>query len=132
MRDMNVGGGINVGRDFIINDESRNESKLLINCSSDELVLEERHRRSLLSKERSRKNGRLFKILLVATVVFLCCLGYYYWTGHTNLVTFLISGASLAAAVGALKGHERPTEFELRQLAALKEIQYILRERGVR
>jgi hypothetical protein len=54
MRDFNVGNNLLVGGDLNINDNS-NQSKLLIDCSNDELFGERAHRKSLLKDERKSK-----------------------------------------------------------------------------
>lgn len=56
---------------------------------------------------------------------------WFYWHGQDNLAYLLITLGGLASAFAGVKFYEQPTEFEQRQLMALKEIEHILRERGV-
>ena len=52
MRDFTAGRDINVDGDVLIIDQSQ-EPKLLAQCSNQELLDEETHRKSLLSRERT-------------------------------------------------------------------------------
>ena len=130
MRDVNIGGQINAGRDVILNDSS--QPKLLVQCNNDELVAEERHRHGVLKKERARRNGIFVKICIVAGALFLFAVIWAHIRGSTDLVSFMSGAAGILLAIANFKAMEKPSPFEARQVAALEEIHMILRERGVR
>jgi hypothetical protein len=58
MRDFRAGGDINVGGDVHIFDNSA-QSKLLVQCSNEELFEERSHRANLLKQETKAKWKRL-------------------------------------------------------------------------
>ncbi|GLQ98330.1 hypothetical protein [Dyella mobilis] len=129
MRDFHAGGDINVGGDVYIHDQSI-EHKLLIHCANDELHAERTHRKMLLRNERFGKVKRLALLWLVVTL--LLCAGalWLYWHGQTNFSALLLGGGGITCGLVSVKTFEQPTEFEMRQIAALNEIKHILRERG--
>lgn len=55
MRDFNNGGDINVNGDFNVTDNSHNEHKLLMHCSSEELIEERPFRQENIRIEQSKK-----------------------------------------------------------------------------
>ena len=63
MRDVKT-GDISAGRDVVINDQS-DQPKLLVQCTNEELLEEEQHRRSILRKEESRQRRpyRFYKLI---------------------------------------------------------------------
>jgi len=130
MRDFKAGRDINVGGDVHIHDES-SHPKLLVLCSNEELVDERVHRKAVLSGERKHKFKRLAFVWLVSGVVLAVGALWFYATGRSNFSSLLLGFGGLAIAFASVKVFEQPTEFEQRQLAALKEIHHILRERGV-
>lgn len=130
MRDIN-NGDINAGRDVIFNDQS-SQSKLLVECTNEELIEEERHRASVLSKEKSRRRGIFIRFFVFAGILVLFAVGWARFNGDADLVSFLSGAGGLLLAVANLKAMEKPSAFEARQIAALEEINMILRERGAR
>lgn len=130
MRDFKAGRDINVGGDVHIHDESF-QPKLLILCSNEELFDERFHRKAVLSGERKRKLKRLAFAWLFSGIVLAAGALWFYVNGQSNLSSLLLGFGGLAVAFTSVKVFEQPTEFEQRQLAALKEIHHILRERGV-
>ncbi|CAH7231540.1 conserved hypothetical protein [Vibrio chagasii] len=128
MRDFNAN---QINGDVNINDNST-EHKLLIHCSNEELLHEEIHRRDVLSKERSRKNNVLFKLLGFCASAFVLAAIWYWIKGQVDLISGMLGFASIALTLLFLQEGEKTTEFERRQIQALNEINMLLRERGVR
>ncbi len=130
MRDFKAGRDINVEGDVHIVDNSV-QPKLLVVCTNEELFAERAHRDALLSQERKAK----WKRLAVAWAVLGAILGlaslWFYLKGDTNLSSLILGLGGLAVGFASVKALERPNEFEERQIAALREIKMILRERGV-
>jgi hypothetical protein len=62
MSDFNAGRDINVGGDVHISEQT-NQSRLLVDCTNEELYIEQRYRKKLLSGERKRKVKRCAVIL---------------------------------------------------------------------
>ena len=130
MRDFNAGGDVNVGGDLNITDNS-SQLKPLALCTNDELLEERLCRKKVLGQERKAKWKRL-ALALVFIAVVLCAVSLFiYLKGDTTLASFVLGGGGAAASFASVKALERPTEFEERQIIALKEIRMILRERGV-
>ena len=128
MRDFNAK---NIGGNVIINDSS-SEYKPLVQCSIEELLHEEMHRRSLLDKERSRKN-RLFLWCIVAAILFLVAAYIWYqFKGEHSLGSSVIGVIGVLIGFTTFSGSDYKSEFEKRQIATLNEINMILRERGAR
>jgi cobalamin biosynthesis protein CobD/CbiB len=104
---------------------------LLRHCSTADLLIEEPYRKHRLAKERQGKLLQLMGIAFVAAMIF--CSGLWYWSleGITDLSVILtVFGVMLGAA--SIKRHEMLTEAEEMQLYALREIDWLLRERGDR
>jgi hypothetical protein len=131
MRDVNVGGGINAGRDVMIQDQS-SQPKLLIHCTNEELLAEEKHRRVVLGKERARRRGVFIKVCLIAGALVLFAVAWAQFRGATDIVSLISGAAGVLLGMANLKAVERPSPFESRQLVALEEIHMILRERNAR
>ncbi|WP_434155794.1 hypothetical protein [Pseudomonas sp. JZ134] len=130
MRDFNSG---DIHGDVTINDNSSNtEYKLLIHCTNEELLLEERHRSELLRRERSRKNGFTWKFIAFSALLLLIAAGWFYIQGAMNTVTLLIGAAGVITGMATLQQADKQTPFEQRQIATLNEIHTLLRERGAR
>jgi len=130
LRDFNSG---DIHGDVIINDNSEtNEYKLLINCNNEELLHEEKHRHSLLRKERSRKNSVTWKSIAFAALLLLIAAGWFYFQGTMNAVTLLVGAAGVMTGMATLQQADKQTQFEQRQIATLNEIHTLLRERGFR
>jgi hypothetical protein len=127
MRDFKAGRDINVGGNVNIHDHS-SEPKLLIQCTNEELFDEQQHRKAVLSNERKHKSKLLNIVWLFIGVIFGGSALWFYIKDDTNLSSLLLGVGGLAVGVtGEIV--KKPTEFELRQLEALKEIDYLLRER---
>jgi hypothetical protein len=130
VKDFNSG---DIHGDVTINDNSsNNEYKLLANCSNEELRYEEKHRRALLNKERSRKYNIFWKSLAFSAILLLVAACYFYILDEMNTVTLAIGAAGIMIGMASLKQSDIVTNFEQRQIATLNEIHTLLRERGVR
>jgi hypothetical protein len=104
---------------------------LLRHCSTADLLIEEPFRQYKLAKERQSKLLQMIGVAFIAALIF-CC-GLYYWRleGITDLSVILtVFGVMLGAA--SLKRHEMLTENEEMQMYVLREIDWLLRERGLR
>lgn len=130
MRDFKAGRDINIGGDVHIHDQST-QPKLLVLCTNEELFDERAHRKVVLSDERKRKFKRLAFAWIVSGVVLSAGALWFYVNGQSNFSSLLLGLGGLAVAFASVKVFEQPTEFEQRQLATLKDIRHILRERGV-
>lgn len=132
MRDFKAGRDINVNGDVVINDDSTQIGKLLINCTDEELFHERAHRKSVLWGERKRKLSRLVVAWVFSGLLLTGGAIYLYSVGRTEFSSLLLGLGSIAIGLGSIKVFIEPNEFEQRQYSALKEIEYILRERGGR
>lgn len=130
MRDVKAGRDINVSGDIVINDESTQIGKLYIHCSNAELIEERSHRKLVLDKARKRKLGLLGMVCVFLIFIWLGFFIYFYWIDKSEFALSLLTVGSLAVGVMSLKVTFDNTEFERRQLDALKEIAYLLHERG--
>lgn len=131
MRDIKAGNDINVGGDFVLNDNSENY-KLLMHCSSEELLAEEPLRLQRLAEERKAKFNRFLMFVAVAASLIFVAGVWAWFQGEMNLFSLSVGGAGFMVGLASLKIYERPTAFEQRQLNALAEIYMLLRERGHR
>ncbi|AOJ83753.1 hypothetical protein WT60_24370 [Burkholderia sp. MSMB617WGS] len=113
-----------------IHDQS-SQPKLLVLCTTEELFEEREHRKALLSDERWRKTKKIGLFWLIAGSCLALAAVYFYVVGKEKIVPLLLGLGGLALVLVTSKVTDEPTEFELRQLGALKEIHHILRERGV-
>lgn len=130
MRDFNSGdiaGDVN-----IIDNSNNNQFKLLIHCDNEELLHEEVHRWGLVKQERNKRLTGVLWIFAFCAVLLLIAAGWYFITGKMELINSLIGGAGVVVGLINLANADKPTEFEVRQLNTLKEINTLLRERGVR
>jgi len=129
MRDFNSG---DIHGDVNINDHSSTPYKLLIHCSVEELLEDERHRKALLEKEQEARRTRVYSLLGIAVLVGLVASGWFFVMGRMDTVTFVLGGVALIVAYVAAKGSDARTDFEQRQINTLREIHTLLRERGAR
>lgn len=111
---------------------SNEEGKPFSQCSAEELRQERDWRKQLLSKE----NRKAFLLVLRLIIWLVCGGGATYashtWLGISHWLTLLLAGGGVALPGFILYtlSQQGETEFALRQRAALKEIAYLLREKG--
>jgi len=129
MRDFKSG---DIHGDVNINDNSSTSYKLLIHCSTTELLDEEQYRRSLLEREQATRWGRVYKLLGVAVLAGLVAAVWLFLEGRMDAVTLVLGLCALVVGYAAVKGSTIRTDFEQRQIDALQEIHTLLRERGAR
>lgn len=130
MRDFNSGdiaGDVN-----IIDNSNNNQFKLLVHCDNEELLQEEVHRWGLVKQERNNRFYGVLRVFAFCAVLLLIAAGWYFIMGKMELINSLIGGAGVVVGLINLAQADKPTEFEVRQLNTLKEINTLLRERGVR
>lgn len=130
MRDFKAGRDINVVGDVYIHDESTQPKPLAL-CSNKELIAERVWRNKTLSDERNRKWKWLAICWLAVIFVLAGAAIRSYFQGDFQQMSLLLGLGAIGATLMTAKFLEKPTEFEQRQLDALKEIGYLLRERGV-
>ncbi|QEI08861.1 hypothetical protein FXN63_25660 [Pigmentiphaga aceris] len=104
---------------------------LLRHCSTADLLREEPYRQYKLGKERRAKKLNLLALGSVAIAIF--CTGIWNWSteGMTDL-SVILTAFGFMLGLAALKRHEMPSEGEEMQMYVLREIEWLLRERGVR
>ncbi|MBI5747870.1 MAG: hypothetical protein HZA00_02010 [Nitrospinae bacterium] len=125
-RDINVHGNVNISH------RDQNIYKPLAYSANEELFAERRHKQGLLQKEEQRKNKVAFRFIKTALAVLVVLAVWYFIQGSVTLSMFLIGFVGVFVPfVIAMQTMQQQTEFEVRQLAILKEISILLRERGV-
>jgi len=132
MSDISVGGGISAGGDVVLGDNNKNGSKLLVDCSSDELRKDFAYREELLRDERTIKWKRIAVAWLVVGTIAALAAIYFHMVGKDNLSSLVMGGAGIFMAFATMKVIENPTDFEQRQMFALQEIRTLLKERRER
>lgn len=131
MRDFNNCGDINVGGDFNITDNSHNEHKLLIHCSSEELLQERPFRQENIKIEQSKKIKRLKPFYALSLLLFVSAALWAAYHGKTDLVSIAMGAASLFMAFQSLKATMEPNAFQVEEQNAVNEINKLLRQRRV-
>jgi hypothetical protein len=131
MRDFNNDGNIQIGGNLNIHDESQNEHKLLIHCSSGVLLEERPFRQENLRIERKRKLKRLSPFYGTAVILFLIAATWAQIKGKPDLVAYVLGLGSLAIAYLSLNATVEPNSFELEEQEAIRQINNILKARRV-
>ena len=116
---------------MLFSETSRINLNCFFQCTNDELIAEEKHRRDVLVKERGRRRSVFLRICMVASLLFLVAVLWAWFHGSPDLVSFISGGAGIRLEIGNFRAMEKPSRFEARQIAALQEINMILRERGL-
>lgn len=132
MRDFMNSGDMKVNGNLIINDHSQNDvGKLLINCTSDELIQERPFRQENLQLERKRKTKKAFPFLSFAVIIFIIASVWGKICGDPDLISFSLGIASLLIGIASIKYVVEPNAFEIREKFAVREINLILKSRRV-
>ncbi len=128
MKDFNNNGNIDK---IVINDHSNtNIYKPLSQYNIDKLQHEYKHRQNLLNSEIKQKKRRYRNAALFIAFVATAFAIWNYFNGYTELSKFIIAiGGFIAPIWIYLQSYKRQSEFEIRQIKALNEIAYLLRER---
>ncbi|KIE19302.1 hypothetical protein SE23_17710 [Vibrio sinaloensis] len=131
MRDFNNDGEINVQGDFNVTDNSHNEHKLLIHCSSEELLSERPFRRENIKIEQKRKVKRLRPFYLLTVILIFATAFWAMYQGKTDLITILMGLASAFIGFNSLRATVEPNSFQREEQQAIAEINKILKQRRV-
>ncbi|EGR0072882.1 cytochrome d ubiquinol oxidase subunit II [Vibrio vulnificus] len=131
MRDFNNDGEINVQGDFNVTDNSHNEHKLLIHCSSKELLSERPFRRENIKIEQKRKVKRLRPFYLLTVILIFATAFWAMYQGKTDLITILMGLASAFIGFNSLRATVEPNSFQREEQQAIAEINKILKQRRV-
>ena len=107
--------------------------KSLNQLNNDELIIEEKHRRKLLKKEKMKKIESLKIYMIISLVIGISLFIYFFFSGMEIKLSASI-GITFPVTATLLKVYEmsKHDEFETRQQTALEEIVMLLREREVR
>jgi hypothetical protein len=132
MRDFLNNGEMNVDGNFIINDNSENEvSKLLINCTTEELLEERPFRQENLYLERKRKIKNSFPALLTAICCFIAAAILGLINGKPDIVSFFLGLGSIVTGLASVEGILKPNDFEIHEQSAIHQINLILKSRRI-
>jgi len=131
LRDFNNDGQINVQGDFNVTDNSQNEHKLLIHCSSEVLLQERPFRQENIRLEQARKIKRLKPFYALSVVLLCTAAGWATFNGKTDLASFILGGASLFLGYQSLKATIEPNAFQVEEQDAVNEINKLLKKRRV-
>lgn len=131
MRDFNNDGRINVQGDFNVNDNSQNQHKLLIHCTSEELLEERPFRKENISLEQSRKVKRLKPFYGLSIILFCAAAGWATFNGQADLASIILGIASLFLGFQSLKATIEPNAFQVEEQNAVNEINKLLKQRRV-
>ncbi|MCS6236234.1 hypothetical protein G3495_14025 [Shewanella baltica] len=131
MRDFNNGGDINVGGDFNVTDNSHNEHKLLMHCSSEKLLQERPFRRENIKIEQAKKAKRLKPFYALSLSLFISAALWAAYNGKTDLVSIAMGAASLFMGYMSLKATLEPNAFQIEEQDAVNEINKLLKQRRV-
>lgn len=131
MRDFNNDGDINVHGDFNVTDNSHNEHKLLIHCTSETLLQERPLRQENIRLEQARKVQRLKPFYALSLLLFVTAAIWMAFNGKTDFVTILMGGASLFLGFHTLRLTVEPNAFQVEEQNAVHEINKLLKQRRV-
>lgn len=131
MRDFNNDGDINVHGDFNVTDNSHNEHKLLIHCTSERLLQERPFRQENIRLEQARKVQRLKPFYGLSLLLFVAAAIWAAFNGKSDFVTIIMGAASLFLALQTLRLTVEPNAFQLEEQNAVNEINKLLKQRRV-
>lgn len=131
MRDFNTGGDIAVHGDMNVGDNFYSEHKLLIHCSSEELLQERPFRQANIRIEQSKKLKRLKPFYAASVISFIAAAAWATANGKSDLISFLMGSASILLAYASLKAAVEPNAFQVEERNAVDEISKILKQRRV-
>jgi hypothetical protein len=130
MRDFNNGGDMNVNGDLFINDNSQNKiGDLLINCTSEALRQELPFRQENLQIERTKKIKKTIPFLAFAVMLIIAAAAWAQINGKSDFVAFALGIGAILVTFSTIRGVIEPTEFEVQEKSAIREIKLILKTR---
>jgi len=129
MRDFTNSGDMNIGGDLNISDQSQNEHKLLVNCTTEELLNERPFRIENLNIERRKKFKRILPVVGFSVLFFIIAAVWGSITGKPDFVTFVFGLGSLALGFISFNVTLEPNKFQIQERRAVEEINMILKSR---
>lgn len=129
MRDFNNAGDINVNGDLNIGDHAKNEFKLYIHCTNEELIADRPFRAENIKIEQRRKIKRLKPFYATTVLLAFAAAIWAMYHGKTDLIAILMGGASAFLGYHSLIATIEPNAFQKEELAAVNEISKILKQR---
>ncbi|MEW5838991.1 MAG: hypothetical protein AB1717_09185 [Pseudomonadota bacterium] len=131
MRDFNNDGEINVHGDLNVTDNSQNEHKLLVHCSSDVLLQERPLRQENIRLEQARKVKRLKPFYALTLILAVAAAIWATVNGKADVATIIMGGAALFIGYQSLKATIEPNAFQNEEQQAVDEINKLLKQRRV-
>lgn len=131
MRDFTNDGEITVHGDFNLTDNSRNERKLLSQCSVEELFEQRPYRKENIRIEQALKVKRLRPLYTLCLLLFVAAAAWTAINGRADLASVLMGGASVFVGYLSLKATIEPNEFQVIEQNAVDEINLYLKQARV-
>ena len=129
MGDFNNAGDANVGGDLNVLDSSIVEHKLLVQCTTAELLKERPFRLENIRLESKRKFRRLFPIMVISVLLVITAAIWAQVSGNGNLVILILGAGSLFVGATSIRAQIEPNHFQRQEQAAVNEIDLILKSR---
>ncbi|WP_261413449.1 hypothetical protein [Serratia quinivorans] len=131
MRDFKNSGDINVNGDFNVSDNSKNEFKLYVNCTSEELLADRPFRSGNIKIEQRKKIKRLKPFYILTVLLAFAAAVWAMYNGKTDLITILMGAISAFLGYQSLIATIEPNAFQKEEQMAVDEISKILKQRRV-
>lgn len=131
MRDFNNGGDVNVNGNLNIGDNAKNEFKLYIHCTNEELIADRPFRAGNIKIEQRRKVNSLKPRYALTVLLAFAAAIWAMYQGKTDLITILMGGVSAFLGYQSLIATIEHNEFQKEEQAAVNEINKILKQRRV-
>jgi hypothetical protein len=131
MRDFNNHGDINVNGDLNVGDNNKNEFKLYIHCTNEELIADRPFRAENIKIEQQKKIKRLKPFYITTVLLAFVTAAWAMHHGMSNLITILMGGVSAFLGYHSLIATLEPNAFQKEEQAAVNEISKILKQRRV-
>lgn len=131
MRDFNNGGDINVNGDLNIGDNAKNEFKLYIHCTNEELIADRPFRTENIKIEQRKKIKQLKPFYALTVLLAFAAAIWAMYHGKTDLIAILMGGVSAFLGYQSLIATIEPNAFQKEEQAAVNEINKILKQRRV-
>ena len=131
MRDFKNGGDINVNGNLNIGDNGKNEFKLYIHCTNEELIADRPFRAGNIKIEQRRKIKNLMPRYLFAVLLAFAAAIWAMFHGKTDLITILMGAVSAFVGYHSLIATLEPNAFQKEEQQAVNEINKILKQRRV-